>query len=195
MTPDGTERLTYLLRPNVTRPDFRATMSLDTPPTTDIDHASLLDESDFATSESEVASDSDVDAPQSARVIEVPSLPPISESRPTSPAISEEWSPIGGSDLDGDESDVGDPSNISASIDSLSVLDPDSTPQANRATTQGRPTVWVPGVRSAHSSPSRSPSRRAPFRRRVRRAAKKAASRQPGRQGRPTFYDYVFSPL
>jgi hypothetical protein len=46
----GEDRLTYLLRPNVTRPDHHARGTLDTPPTTDIDYSSHAEsniDSDF----------------------------------------------------------------------------------------------------------------------------------------------------
>jgi hypothetical protein len=39
-------RLTYLLRPNVTRPDRRAPAAVDTPPVTDFDHSSNHDTND-----------------------------------------------------------------------------------------------------------------------------------------------------
>ncbi|KAF5389446.1 hypothetical protein D9757_004289 [Collybiopsis confluens] len=54
-------RLTFLLRPNVTRPNRQATAALDTPPTTDLDNSSRFD------SDSElnclVASDSPMQSP------------------------------------------------------------------------------------------------------------------------------------
>ncbi|TFK26541.1 hypothetical protein FA15DRAFT_279104, partial [Coprinopsis marcescibilis] len=40
---DADDRLTYLLRPNVTRPDRRAPAGLDTPPATDLDYSSNPD--------------------------------------------------------------------------------------------------------------------------------------------------------
>jgi len=54
-------RLTHLLRPNVTRPDFLAAKSLDTPPTSDIDAISSIPDTD----------ESDIDAG--------PALAPLSE--------------------------------------------------------------------------------------------------------------------
>ena len=56
------QRLTYLLRPNVTRPTHHAVPTLDTPPVTDL---SELSATDFDT-ESELVSDrdaSDVEGP------------------------------------------------------------------------------------------------------------------------------------
>ncbi|KIM91356.1 hypothetical protein PILCRDRAFT_762809 [Piloderma croceum F 1598] len=41
------QRLTYLLRPNITRPDFHARATLDTPPVTDLDYTSQERKSDF----------------------------------------------------------------------------------------------------------------------------------------------------
>ena len=77
---DG-ERLTYLLRPNVFRPDAAGAFSLETPPVTDIDYSSQLSESDLVSSD---AGDSDV---EDRRAVHAPAaLPVISEDRPASPA-------------------------------------------------------------------------------------------------------------
>ncbi|KIL65847.1 hypothetical protein M378DRAFT_76282 [Amanita muscaria Koide BX008] len=55
-------RLTYLLRPNVTRPDHRAATALDTPPVTDIDYSSHPESDlDFLSDLSEKAADSDME--------------------------------------------------------------------------------------------------------------------------------------
>lgn len=55
----GEERLTYLLRPNVTHPDRRAAAALETPPVTDIDYSSNPETEDAI--DSDFVSDRDVD--------------------------------------------------------------------------------------------------------------------------------------
>ncbi|KAH8833290.1 hypothetical protein DL96DRAFT_1493214 [Flagelloscypha sp. PMI_526] len=196
VTPEGTtERLTYLLRPNVTRPDFRTTMALETPPTTDIDYASQLDESDFI-------SDSDAESIASGRGIsatagaapEVDVLASISESRPTSPAISiaSDWSAI--------EASASENEGLAESIDSLSLDDP--TPRISRhRTVEVSWAATAPGIRSQSSpSPSRSPSRSggkrsAPLR--FRREGKKKGLSQlqvgaAGERRKLSFYEFVY---
>ncbi|KAG7098856.1 hypothetical protein E1B28_000759 [Marasmius oreades] len=154
-------RLTYMLRPNVTRPDHNAAIGLDTPPATDIDTSSqFASDSDFH---------SDLDSPsdlaESDHEREVPHLSTIIEtSTPISSAFSDEnWSVIGGSDMDGDESENG--SGLLDSLASLTIHGqcPDrilgtisSTPASMRSRLEDR----RQHLRST-SSPSRSPARRA----------------------------------
>ncbi|KAF8844343.1 hypothetical protein BDN67DRAFT_963087 [Paxillus ammoniavirescens] len=123
-------RLTYLLRPNITRPhprSSRASRTLDTPPTTDASdfHASDANPSDFNTtdgSEYNTTDTSDVDSIAGDTHQPTGSLSDIAESRPSSPAS---WSIIGGSDFEVDpidsdndnESDRG----FAASMESLSL--------------------------------------------------------------------------
>ncbi|KAF8070710.1 hypothetical protein FPV67DRAFT_1412852 [Lyophyllum atratum] len=192
-------RLTYLLRPNVTRPDHRAPGTLDTPPVTDIDYSSQPDtESDHGGLET----DSDVDQPSLQRSTQ---LPAITEdySPLSSPVISppphldsEAWSIIGDTDVEGDES--ASDAELAAEVNSLSLsaadTDLDVTPKANiylRQQASLRRRGWSQG--RATSSPSRSPARR-PFRRGPLRY-------DPPRLTKPTalalhqqqsFYDYLF---
>ncbi|KAG5647066.1 hypothetical protein DXG03_001436 [Asterophora parasitica] len=194
-------RLTYLLRPNVTRPDHRAPGALDTPPVTDIDYSSHPD------SESErggLETDSDLEEPSSAQ----PSahLPAISEdfsSANSSPIIlpvshvdADAWSLIEDSDVEGDAS-CSD-AELMAEVDALSLgpadTDLDATPKANlylRQQASIRRRAW-PQVRAA-SSPSRSPARR-PFRRGPLRydSPSLSSSTLPLAQ-QQSFYDYLFS--
>ncbi|KAF8650379.1 hypothetical protein AX16_005189 [Volvariella volvacea WC 439] len=77
------ERLTHLLRPNVTRPDHRASATLDTPPATDIDSA--------YSSQVDTETDTDFDASQSdAGESDAESASAATQSRPLLPAISED---------------------------------------------------------------------------------------------------------
>ncbi|KAH0827827.1 hypothetical protein J3R83DRAFT_3453 [Lanmaoa asiatica] len=111
-------RLTYLLRPNILRPDPRVDVTsrmLDTPPTTD---ASL---SDFNTTDA-----SDYNATDAFDVDSVPGDPPndtralsdIEESRPSSPTS---WSVLGGSDFATDSENDADDRGFAASMESLSL--------------------------------------------------------------------------
>ncbi|GLB37698.1 hypothetical protein LshimejAT787_0407490 [Lyophyllum shimeji] len=192
-------RLTYLLRPNVTRPDHLAPRALDTPPVTDIDYSSQLDtESDRGGLET----DSDVELPSSEQPRHLPAISenasplssPIIQSPPT--LDEEAWSIIGDTDGEGDES--GSDADLASAVDSLSLTgaeqDLDATPKANHSLRQQaslRRRRWPQG--RAPSSPSRSPARRS-FRRGPLRFS------QP-RLNAPTlplhrhqsFYDYLFS--
>ncbi|KAJ7462231.1 hypothetical protein B0H11DRAFT_1816075 [Mycena galericulata] len=181
------QRLTYLLRPNVTYPEFHATMGLDTPPATDIDLSSQLD------TDSEFASDHDIrsDAGDSVADSAVDHMSTIEEdavSSPhihprSSPATDDDWSVVG-DDTDGDES--GDESAMGQSINSLSG-DPDGTMviESRLAHLSLRSRAWAAQGRST-SSPSRSPVR----------PPRRTAPIQPStQQSAPpnSFYEYLFS--
>ncbi|KAG1732251.1 uncharacterized protein EDB91DRAFT_1058268 [Suillus paluster] len=177
---DG-QRLTYLLRPQITQ---AAGSTLDTPPVTD---ASQVDtESDFLSDihtsdlESDFVSDIEHEEPVGA-------LPAISEA-PTA------WSVIGGSDLEFDE-------GFAASVESLSLdaeaNDLEGTPRA--ASVRGSGGVYVRNTRArfsawneprSGSSPSRSPARKLPP---VRRAVKQQAEKKAKKAGKGSFYDYLFA--
>lgn len=176
---DG-QRLTYLLRPQVTQV---MASTLDTPPATDVSQVDTESDfvSDIHTSDMESDFTSDIEHEAHAG-----GLSAISEA-PSSPAA---WSVIGGSDFEFDE-------GFAASVESLS-LDADTndlerTPRA--AGVRGSGGVYVRNARTrfsawneprSGSSPSRSPARRPPpMRRAVRRQGKKA--------GKGTFYDYLFA--
>ncbi|KAF5370797.1 hypothetical protein D9758_001865 [Tetrapyrgos nigripes] len=173
-------RLTYLLRPNVTRPDSFAVSTIDTPPATDLDDSShLASDSDFMSEHdnlSEIA-DSDAEGLQaSSRGLHLSAIPEA--SRPQSPAVSviEEWSVIGGdSDIGGDVEDDGElVQNFAISV-SLNEV----TPRARL------PSRSVHALRSA-SSPSRSPARRQPRSQYPRRSF-------TARHNKPTLYQFVYS--
>jgi len=114
-------RLTYLLRPNVTRPDRRAPAGLETPPVTDIDYSSNPETDDNI--DSDFISDRDV---ESDVELDHNTLPAIEES--PNPALSplpeDEWSHIeeenvGESDFDEFDSGSEAASALSTSVDVL----------------------------------------------------------------------------
>jgi hypothetical protein len=183
-------RLTYLLRPNVTRPDFRARSTLDSPPVTDLDYTSHEYESDLI---SEPPSDGDVESDADSATAEAIGLTAIQESpavepvalQPIVPEYDDAWSVVGDTDAEGDES--GNEHDLAQSVDSLSLRDPNSTPRAVATTRHHsnlRPRAW--DHRRSASSPSRSPSRR-PLRRVHPRI-------DPPKPAHPkSFYDYLYA--
>lgn len=122
---DG-HRLTYLLRPNIIRPDPRinaASRTLDTPPTTDASdfHVSDASLSDFNTtdvSDYNATDTSDIDSVPGDRPTGTRALSDIEESRPSSPAS---WSVLGGSDFAIDSENDADDRGFAASMESLSL--------------------------------------------------------------------------
>lgn len=205
------QRLTYLLRPNVTRPDRHAQNTLDTPPVTDLDYTSHEHESDFASeppSGSDVDVDSDTEAHNISSVTATAGLTAIAESPATSvqalepdqepePEYDEEWSVVGDTDVEGDES--GSDHGLVASVDSLSIqegadIDLDSTPRAIataavRHNASLRSRVWDHRQGRSASSPSRSPARRIASRRgRPRVEPPRSKGAHP-----KSFYNYLYS--
>ncbi|KAH7921401.1 hypothetical protein BV22DRAFT_1072392 [Leucogyrophana mollusca] len=175
------ERLTYLLRPNATRPDPSTAASLDTPPATDADYSSQVEtESDFV-SEGDGA-ESDIE------VLVHPGLDAISEaSRSASPA---EWSIIAGSDIERDGDVSAGERGFAASMESLSLSDNvDSTPRAVSYIRHSplRSRAWDNRQGRSASSPSRSPIRRPP-----RRIHPRIEHQNPKNTPK-SFYDYLFA--
>lgn len=205
-------RLTYLLRPNVTRPDRRAPAALDTPPITDLDYSSNPDtdnnvDSDFV-SERELESDVELDGDINF------TLPAIKEaSLPVSPILS----PVGGGAWSLIEEETDDDSQVDdfesgsefESVDipqfgvgvhplvsplpiaSTQPEDPDRTltqirPHPLRDSPSARHREWT-SARSP-SSPSRSPARMRPPRHRLNGKKRIVLGLQSGR----SFYDYIF---
>ncbi|KDQ55845.1 hypothetical protein JAAARDRAFT_37269 [Jaapia argillacea MUCL 33604] len=140
------QRLTYLLRPNVTRPDRLAQTSLDTPPVTDLSELSAheLTSNDFSSSDVEDSIlGSDIDEREETSRPE--GLEAIREtSTPSSPALlphvpppsgadsaipEDEWSVIGDSDreqyvAEGDgEDESGSEVELSQSFSSFTLQD------------------------------------------------------------------------
>ncbi|KAI1795687.1 hypothetical protein LXA43DRAFT_1167359 [Ganoderma leucocontextum] len=194
------QRLTYLLRPNVTRPTRYAAPTLDTPPVTDLSELSAtdLDTSDSPTPTPSAPPSPSPSAPNAAALTAIAEVA-SDASAPASPALapismsaldSDGWSVIGESDGD-----------LAASVESLSLSDAnadvhphpglDRTPLADRRR-QGPDVLrsrLLERQRRSASSPSRSPARRTPPR--ARRLAERAARAQAA--GRRSFYDYLFA--
>ncbi|KAF9227387.1 hypothetical protein BS17DRAFT_775400 [Gyrodon lividus] len=214
-------RLTYLLRPNITRPDprsSRAAGTLDTPPTTDASdfHASDANPSDFNTtdgSDYNTTDTSDLDSVPGDIHYPTGSLSDIAESRSSSPAS---WSIIDGPDLevdsvisDNDHNDQG----FAASMESLSLsthveveyststlADTTLTPSRARARTDRDrlPTLYPRAASSpspARRSPRRPPVARKMGGKRTRGKAKRDKKRLAGaiRSDDGLFYDYLFA--
>ena len=196
--------MTYLLRPNVTRPDRRRPEGLETPPVTDIDYSSNPDteiESEYV-SEHELDSDSDVD--MEART----SHKPVTNAPRLSTVQEDSWSIIDEAEGADEEFESGSEYGsvlgesmgaLGPRMEGLSIAEQpeegagDTTVVEEgiaglRITAQETPRRrnWV-SARSA-SSPSRSPARRRMPRR--RRGAKK--THVVGAGSGQSFYEYLF---
>jgi hypothetical protein len=209
-------RLTYLLRPNVTRPDRRAPATLDTPPVTDYSSNPASDtddnfDSDFI-SERELESDIELDDDVNF------ALPAIKEAPlPVSLSVSEDaWSLVDketddNSQVDdyesGSEFESAD-SILHSGVEALSLVSPISNPLTTQSSELEDPERTLTGIRShplrdtnpsarrrewtssarSLSSPSRSPIRTRPRRRRLNR--KKGVGIRI--QAKRSFYEYIF---
>ena len=203
-------RLTYLLRPNVTRPDRRAPATLDTPPVTDYSSNPDTDDldSDFV---SERELESDIEDGKFA----LPAIKEASLRASPVPFVGEdEWSLVDkgmddNSQVDdlesGSEFESAD-SILHSGIEALSLVsplplsnpltrpeleDPDRTltgirPHPLRDNPSARRRDWT-SSRSL-SSPSRSPIRTRPRRHRLN--GKKGIA--IGLQAKKSFYEYIF---
>ncbi|RXW22989.1 hypothetical protein EST38_g2882 [Candolleomyces aberdarensis] len=188
---DGEQRLTYLLRPNVTRPDHQAPNALDTPPTTDMDYNSNTEsniDSDFV-SDRDLESDMESHDDALSAIDETASLSSPAEEHPD----PDNWSLVGDADADVESSNE---LEIEAGVEALSLSspgipnedDPDKT-----FTTPIRP-LHRPYPLSASrrvfrsaSSPSRSPVRVR------RRALAPGTTRVNGTNGgKRTLYEFAF---
>ena len=212
-------RLTYLLRPNVTRPDRRALAALDTPPVTDLDYSSnyVSDtddnlDSDFVSErelESDIELEKDVNFSQPLPAIEEASLPvsPVGED------AEEAWSLVAEETDDSQADDFESGSEFESTLsmntnilnrDSRALVTPLSNPSTqpedpDRTLTELRPHPLrdSPSTRRREwtpaarspSSPSLSPVRTRPPRHRLN--GKKRIIRV-GRPTRRSFYEYVF---
>lgn len=207
---DNNNRLTYLLRPNVTRPDRRVPAGIDTPPTTDIDYSSVTDIETDSNIDSDFVSDRDLDSDiesSNGNVQGSHKLDAISErssNAPSSPQLSptrdeDSWSLVGDVDADVESSNEGD---LERGIEGLTLSqtaaqnaeeeDPDKTVEVNPATIRSLHRPYPPSatrrvIRSS-SSPSRSPLRVRPAERR-RTMANDVLRPMSGKR---SFYEFIF---
>ncbi|EIN11659.1 hypothetical protein PUNSTDRAFT_63118 [Punctularia strigosozonata HHB-11173 SS5] len=192
------QRLTYLLRPNVAQPDFRAISALDTPPATDLSTHEFDSESDvLSLSGIESGMDSEVEpaghADGLSAIAEDASRPPSSLGLggvpPTLLEEDEQWSVIGGSDIDGDES--GHEGDIAQSIGSLSLRDDvDETPRPATLRQAALRSRMLDRGRHNRSTSSPSPS---PVRRSQRPTLRQPRIEPPTVKRSRSFYDYLFA--
>ena len=213
--------MTYLLRPNVTRPDHRAPSMLDTPPVTDTDYSSLPDsEADIVSDISEREADSDVEALRESHASVGLSVIAEDVSRPKSPdSVHEDQELVqDATDNMSDAADIDDsaserePGFVTVNLSLLSIdsvqdspelvardLGPDAViqtvPQHNSIhfnQVAARRRMWT---RSA-SSPSRSPARTMAYRRLTARRhyeAPRSTLATLGSIRSQMFYDYLYS--
>lgn len=198
------ERLTYLLRPNVTRPSKHVTAALETPPVTDLDSSTFEYESDLVSDRDFPDAVSDVDDP-THQPTHLAALATIAElSVPGTPHIAptatlaqkhdvdlDSWSVVSDdalADIETDDS-ADEMERVSDSVVVLSLNDTDRLPRADPRIRNVplRAQIWERQRRSA-SSPSRSPARRLPSRPIVRKELRHVD--QPPTK---SFYEYLFT--
>lgn len=198
------QRLTFLLRPNVTRPDHVVRSSIETPPSTDLDSDFVSDSDLVSERDSVTDADSDMDGPTSvtagahllAAIAEgsdasMPGSPVILPAVPTY-ASDDAWSVIGDTDVDVEDNEA--EQGIAGGVRSLGLQDAERTPRAQSRLRQVslRSHMWERQRRSASSpsrSPARSPARRMPPRVHARVELQPLELPTSGR----SFYDYLFS--
>jgi len=210
---DPAHRLTYLLRPNVQKPDYGAAITLETPPATDADYSSQFEITD---SDSDFVKDGDL---IDLNVDHLDLIEEVSSSR-RAPirGISHEdnsWSLL---NRDSDSDAYGDESNSEAGQDLPDIVDPslEDTQALTRDDEDPDKTMTQDAIgdvpagnmesslkKHPHhlhlaerrwtrstSSPSRSPvrPRRLPF-----GGKKRLIANLTGTQRRNSFYDYLFT--
>ncbi|KAF4598285.1 hypothetical protein EYR38_006681 [Pleurotus pulmonarius] len=175
-------RLTYLLRPNVAHPDSFAPIGLYTPPTTDLDSASQFETDPETDVLSEIlAEGNESDAERAADTKHLAAIVEAQSPRPFSP--DNDWSVVGGSDIEGDQS--GHEGDITVGIEALSIQATASPrrPLASRH--------WTSRQDRSASSPSPSPVRRPARRRMMKRRV--VSLRQTHRAQQASFFEYLFA--
>lgn len=188
----NSRRLTYLLRPNTSRPDRSVLRALDTPPATDLsDYASHEHESDIVSEPpSDIDLESDLGGDGGLSAIDEDSL---SNAGAADTSLDhDEWSIVGDTDAEGDESasehgseNVG----LVASIDSLSLQDADvGIPVVRQQHHSALRGVWDHRQGRSASSPSRSPSRRP-----ARRVHPRIDPPRTEDVGPKSFYAYLYN--
>lgn len=200
--------MTFLLRPNVSRQDYVARNTLDTPPATESDGSfNILSESDVFSETSDVQSDaglshrasrhrrlssvserdSNADSSDERDFVVVNAEETGATPRPlrTAPPHSDEVDNLT-DDADDDLSVNGD---LAQSVDSLDLEPPlrYSSPLNERTPLRDRR-----AASRAQSSPSRSPC--PPSRRPLRGARKRAAAARRAASNKPqSFYDFLYA--
>ncbi|KAF8902894.1 hypothetical protein CPB84DRAFT_1775131 [Gymnopilus junonius] len=177
-------RLTYLLRPNVTRPDRIAQATLETPPVTDIDYSSNPETEDYIdsdfVSDRDMESDAELDGRHGslARIDESPA----SVMAPLPPLDEDVWSHLGdegtGGESEADEFDSGSEfgTGLEASVDILqprlealslqssppaaSILESQTLPTGSPFEVHSDPDATVTEIRPHRLIGSSSPRRR-----------------------------------
>lgn len=201
-------RLTYLLRPNVSRP-IQNVANLDTPPATDVGYSSqgdLENDSDLILSDRELGSSVGSLPPP-------PGLSPVPEATPTTPVRShgadsdDDWSIVGDdleadAELSGNEVGRQERGHVVDAIPEEPGSDCPATEDGVDVTPRPNRMLYNEGVRSIRqtplsrvwdrrprnsSSPSRSPARRSP-------TARRSAIRHEPPQDRTvkSFYAFLF---
>lgn len=191
-----THRLTHILRPNATRSDPATRTALATPPSTDVDLSSLSldDDSDVPSALSDVQS---IDGGSDV-LSELDFASDDAESAPRSQRrVTASLSEIA-SDVDADVEigsvvgDGGGDSDLEQVTEVVPLTIDDETP---RPPLRARAAVWDRHHRARPgSSPSRSPARigRMPSRPSSRAMATAKKLVNCDRDGRVSFYDYLF---
>lgn len=174
------ERLTYLLRPNATRPSKHMALGLETPPFTDLESSTFeyTSESDFPSDREFLETASDTDGPTRhsthadglstiAEIMSVPATPNVVPIPSLAQDLDDSWSVLSDDVLaDGEMDDSADEvEHVPERHPSHLLLDSDNTPRGGSRLRNAalRAQVWDRQRRSA-SSPSRSPARRVPSR-------------------------------
>lgn len=193
------QRLTHLLRPNVTRPDHTARASVATPPVTDLSASDIS--SDFEFSQSDRELESDVERPRRGglEAITEASVPSSPAVVPLAPIVDDGWSVVGGeSDREGEADDSG-VEDLSRPMDALSLAghqDPDRTPLAAYRAFRSVTSSWASPGHRARSGSSPSPARRASRRAAARKVGVQKVRKDAGTAaaGKPkSFYEYLFA--
>jgi len=207
---DPAHRLTYLLRPNVHKPDYGAAITLETPPATDADYSSQFEITD---SDSDFVKDDLIDLD----VDHLDSIEEVSSSQPAPVSHEDDsWSLL---NRDSDNDAHGDESNNETGQDLLDIVnledpqaltrsdeDPDKTMVQDVIGNVSAGNMEFPLKKHPHhlqslhpakrrwtrctSSSSRSParSRHLPF-----GGKKRLIAGLTGAQRKNTFYDYLFT--
>lgn len=198
---DG-RRLTYLLRPNVTRVDYSTRNTLDTPPATESDYSlGVLSESDMlSVDDNESVTDSPTDSEMPKRSVRQRRLSSVSE-KDSEAEVDDTPRPLRvrqASDLE-DLNEFADDDNdsivngdLAQSIDSLDLNTTSRNPPIRYTSplVERTPLRDRRGISRTSSSPSHSRSPCPPSRHRRNRRKRLARSFHDPKQ---SFYEYLYS--